>query len=149
MLKIIPFAIFFAILFIGAARSRMAYISRHAVDGDTVRAFWRGRWVNVRIRYMDAPELGQRGGEEAKARLEQLVGGRWVELDAPDVEKWGRTLAGLRVAGKCASVAMVRAGHAFAYFSNPAVRAAEAIAKRANVGVWRSRIVKPWEWRKK
>lgn len=127
----------------------MAYISRHAVDGDTVRAFWRGRWVNIRIRYMDAPEMDQPGGAEAKAYIESIVGGRWVELDRPDTEKWGRTLAGLRIAGQCASVVMVAAGRAFAYMSNPAVRAAESIAKKARRGVWRKPGIRPWEWRKK
>jgi endonuclease YncB( thermonuclease family) len=55
--------------------------------------------VTARFGFIDAPELGQRGGHEAKAFLTSLIGGKWVELailrkmdTGQSVDRYGRVV---------------------------------------------------------
>src|SRR5437868_2303849 len=36
--------------------------------------------LSVRFGFIDAPEMGQPGGQEAKDRLQSLIAGQWLEL---------------------------------------------------------------------
>ncbi len=79
------------------------------IDGDTIVCEGLG---SVRLLCIDTPERGEPGFEEAKARMEELVGGRVILLRF-DVElrDWpGRLLAWPEVDGVAVGPVMVREG---------------------------------------
>ena len=66
-------------------------------DGDTIVVRdERGRDVRVRLYGIDAPELHQRGGEQARDRLLRLVMDRTVYLVTIDRDGYGRDVAHVR-----------------------------------------------------
>lgn len=60
------------------------------LDGDTILLEGDTR---VRLRTIDAPEVKDCGGEEAKAQLEKMVSGKRVTLKEQIIDAWGRPLA--------------------------------------------------------
>ena len=60
------------------------------IDGDTIVVSNKER---VRLRQIDAPELGSCGGEEAKRELEKLVTGKSVRLAEQIPDQQGRGMA--------------------------------------------------------
>lgn len=93
------------------------------IDGDTPICHvgmtpsieWHG--VHVRVEGINAPELHDAGGREAKAYAESLVPpGAEVTLIATRREKYGRFLARIVLAdGSDFSTEMIAAGHATPY----------------------------------
>ena len=94
-----------------------------AVDGDTLRCTniedANGR---VRLARIDAPEMREQGGEEAKRELEQLIAGRAVtckHVDADprregfqDRDPFGRVVARCFVGDVDLQAALLEGGHA-------------------------------------
>ncbi|HSI57182.1 MAG TPA: thermonuclease family protein [Ideonella sp.] len=74
-------------------------------DGDSLwlRPAAGGRSLRVRLQGIDAPEICQAGGDQARRALEALVLNRTVELQPQGHDDYGRTLARVRVAGPGAS----------------------------------------------
>jgi endonuclease YncB( thermonuclease family) len=68
----------------------------HVHDGDT---FYVGRQA-FRLRGIDTPELGQRGGYEAKRRLVQLLHAGPVTILRRAEDRYGRVLADVRAGGR-------------------------------------------------
>lgn len=64
------------------------------VDGDTLMIRMEGRAERVRLRRLNAPELDEEGGPEAKAALEERfpVGSR-VRVQPFARDRWGRLVA--------------------------------------------------------
>ena len=74
------------------------------IDGDTV---WTdGRKRPVRLANVHAPELRQRGGKAAKAALERLVKGKTVSINTVAFDRWGRSVANMKVGNKSVNKAM-------------------------------------------
>lgn len=67
-----------------------------AIDGDTLRC---GR-ERVRIQGIDAPELKEPGGQQARQRLQQRIQAGEVVIERRGRDKHGRTLGRLYVNGK-------------------------------------------------
>lgn len=130
-----------------------------------------GTRVRVRLRGIDAPELRQPGGAEAKQALTRLLftqptvdtrsgprpppgmGGTaqlWVE----DVDRYGRLVALVWTHDSSdVSGAMVRLGHAWVYDKYAAVPntyyLSEQEARDARIGLWSADSPQPpWEWRR-
>lgn len=87
------------------------------IDGDTVVA----DGVHYRIEAMDAPETGARAhclaerrlGALAKAHAETLVASaRTIDIEPHGLDRYGRTLARLRIDGADFASAMIDAGYA-------------------------------------
>lgn len=82
-----------------------------AIDGDTVEVEVKLR-VNVRLKDVDAPELGEPGGIEAKRWLEGLCVGKEGELVVPVSGNLsrsislGRVVGDVKVRGKSIAAAM-------------------------------------------
>lgn len=94
-------------------RDRVKVIT--VIDGDTVMAVNRaGARHKVRVYGIDAPELSQRGGQAAKARLSELVLGQWVTVRWRGKDKHRRRLAWVYAGKANVSVVLVREGLAFA-----------------------------------
>lgn len=87
-------------------------------DGDTVwvRPAAGGKPVKVRVQGIDAPEICQPWGREAKQALEALVLGRGVHLDRDDLrDGHGRRLGRLWRDGEDVGARLVREGHAWSH----------------------------------
>jgi len=86
----------------------------HVTDGDSLWVTPPGqRGIEVRLRDIDAPEICQAWGEEARRALEGLVLGRSVVLHIIGRDPHGRTLGHVAVDGLDVGRKMVEEGHAW------------------------------------
>jgi endonuclease YncB( thermonuclease family) len=76
------------------------------VDGDTFRTA--SRKHSVRLANVDAPEKGRRGSAKAREDLKALIQGQKVEINTVTRDKYGRSVANVRVEGKSVNQAMRR-----------------------------------------
>lgn len=135
---------------------------RRVIDGDSLEVKYGGlfgflrRPFPVRLYGIDAPELSQPYGREAREQLASLVRRGGIRMEARASDRYGRTV-GLLYPGRRGrepiNVAMVRAGMAYWYrrygghdLGFPEAEA-EAISNRR--GVWRDgrRARRPWDHR--
>jgi micrococcal nuclease len=121
-------------------------------DGDSVVVLKEQRErIAIRLDGIDCPELGQDFGRRAKQFTSALIFGRPVEVQPKSLDRYGRTVARVRVEGRDASVEIVRAGYAWhflRYSSDPVLDAAERSARAGRLGLWlQSDAVAPWEFR--
>ena len=135
---------------------------RRVIDGDSLEVKYAGlfsflrRPFQVRLYAIDAPELAQPFGPEARDQLASLVRGRGIRLEEMTKDRYGRTV-GLVYPGsrrrECVNVAMVRSGMAWWYRRyggrELGFPEAEAEAKTRRRGVWRDgrRSHRPWDYR--
>lgn len=85
-------------------------LSLLVTDGDTAKADC-GRGVErLRLAGLDCPELRDRGGPAAKHALERLTAGQEARIERLGLDKYGRTIARLYVAGNDATCTMIRLG---------------------------------------
>ncbi|BBF92404.1 thermonuclease family protein [Blastochloris tepida] len=89
------------------------------VDGDTIVV----DGERIRILGLDAPEIGhaqcadeRQRGLAAKAALAELLAAREPEIERHGRDRYRRTLAVVRVAGRNVAAIMIRAGHARLYW---------------------------------
>lgn len=84
------------------------------VDGDTLVLQPEGRApIDVRLRDMDAPEICQPHGPEAKKALEEYALGKKATLTPSGRDSFGRTVGYVTVDGQSVSKWMVAEGHAW------------------------------------
>jgi endonuclease YncB( thermonuclease family) len=77
------------------------------VDGDTIKVLTAGKQqIRVRIAFIDAPEKGQPFGQRAKQALSELVFGEEVELRPHTIDRYGRLVARVLVAGRDVGAAL-------------------------------------------
>lgn len=124
------------------------------IDGDTFAAVGSdGIELIIRLRGIDAPELGQGHGFEAKQALEGLIGSGVITIDKPSREKYGRYLANVFERDTWVNKTMVEDGHAWydhMASTDKTLHAAEDQARQRKIGVWSSSDpVEPWVWRAK
>ena len=75
------------------------YLVRRVIDGDTIEIVDAGGIrTRVRFRRIDAPELDQPGGPEAKAALERRMLGKRVRVTPHARDRYGRLIADVAVA---------------------------------------------------
>ena len=121
-------------------------------DGDSIVIASAGREVDVRIADMDAPELGQPYGEEAKSALAALVDGRQVRLELIAGDAYRRIVANVFVEDRDVAAAMVESGLAWvrrAYAPASRLISLEEHARDAHKGLWSNpHPTPPWIWRK-
>ena len=115
-------------------------------DGDSVEILRTGdrQPLRVRLEGVDAPELGESFSREAQLFLRQLMLDKRVNVSGRDVDRFGRLVARLLVAGQDASHALLAAGLACQRFANDSVlAAAESQARAGGVGFWAASAAKP------
>jgi len=84
------------------------------VDGDTLTLQPEGKPpIDVRLRDMDAPEICQPHGPEAKKALEEFALGKKATLMPSGRDSYGRTVGLVTVDGQSVSKWMVAEGHAW------------------------------------
>jgi micrococcal nuclease len=136
----------------GAPPASASWLVVGVHDGDTVRAIDEQKTEHrVRLKGIDAPELGQAHGRVARDRLAGLVLRQQVKVQVHDKDRYGRDLATLEAGGQVVNRQLVAEGLAWHYarFSDDAeLAAAEAEARKARRGLWADATpVPPWEWR--
>ena len=123
-------------------------------DGDSLEIAGQ----RVRLHGIDAPEWKQRCtadsrqwrcGVAATRALKKRIGGEAVTCTPRDRDRYGRIVAVCRAGGVDLNAWMVAQGWALAYrrYSTAYVDE-ERAAQAAERGVWRGRLVAPWEWRR-
>lgn len=125
------------------------------VDGDTLDV----AGTRIRLFGIDAPEVSQtcrRGdgsawscGQWSRSELVRLLGGRPVECQPRDVDRYDRIVAICYVQGRDVNAAMVESGAAHAYRKYTMDYASsEAMAVHAGRGIWQGRHTAPSEYRR-
>ena len=108
-------------------------------DGDSVEILRSGESARLRVRLegVDAPELGEVVSRDAQDFLRRLALDRRVSVSGRDVDRYGRLVARVTVAGQDLSLALLNAGLACQRFATDAVlAAAESRAKSNGTGFW-------------
>ena len=125
-------------------------------DGDTL--FVTGlQKVKVRLAYIDAPEMKQTYGVEAKKYLANFLNKK-VEIETIGTDRYGRTIGVIYHNNKNINLSIVRKGYGWVYIrylpKNIDLRkkyiAAESFARKKKLGIWGEKEkIPPWEWRSK
>jgi endonuclease YncB( thermonuclease family) len=123
---------------------------RGVVDGDTILVKRDYSLVEVDLAGIDAPEIGQPYGKEARDFTEQLLEGNIVTVIVESDD--GSEIVGLvQLHGKDASLLIVQAGSAWYYPRVPKdqkLANAENRAKEQGRGFWQDpNPTPPWVWR--
>ena len=127
----------------------------HVSDGDSlwVRPASGGPPREVRLRGIDAPEICQAYGPQARGALQALAVHQQVRVASRARDTYQRTLAQVSVAGQDLGLWMVSRGHAWSYRfrGRPGPYAQqEARARVARLGLWSgSAPMPPAEFRKR
>ena len=113
----------------------------------------RGR-LQVDVASIDAPELRQAWGRQAREHLATLCLRQRAEVQALGRDKYQRTLAQVRCRGRDAALEQANAGLAWVHPSQvrawPQVAAAAARARRDRRGLWsQKRPLAPWKYRQR
>jgi endonuclease YncB( thermonuclease family) len=121
-------------------------------DGDSIIVDSAGNEVNVRVADIDAPEIDQPYGEEAKDALVALVGARNVRLELVSGDAYRRIIANVYVEDRDVAADLVGQGFAWvrrAYHPAPELIRLEESARKAGRGLWADpESIPPWIWRK-
>ncbi|ECH3612143.1 thermonuclease family protein [Campylobacter upsaliensis] len=129
------------------------------IDGDTIELLAKTSKENpynhiiklkIRLYGIDAPELKQAYGKEAKEFLSALVLKQEVSLIIENKDKYERIVGTLFLKGQDINKEMVKNGYAHAYESfSKKYLAEQADAKMFKLGLWQDeKAVKPSEFRK-
>ncbi|EHR9975097.1 thermonuclease family protein [Campylobacter upsaliensis] len=130
------------------------------IDGDTIELLAKTSKENpynhitklkIRLYGIDAPELKQAYGKEAKEFLSALVLKQEVSLIIENKDKYERIVGTIFLKGQDINKEMVKNGYAHAYESfSKKYLAEQADAKMFKLGLWQDeRAVKPSEFRRK
>jgi micrococcal nuclease len=135
-----------------AARTLNGIVS-HVTDGDTlwVRPL-AGPTVPVRLQGIDAPEICQAFGKQARDALAARVLHRPVQVDTRARDKYHRTVGRVRLQGQDVGAWLVASGYAWsAHYRNRAgaYGVAEQQARQARRGLWAASAVEPRLFRKR
>jgi micrococcal nuclease len=120
-------------------------------DGDTCAL---ADGTRIRLHAIDAPELDQPGGEQARVLINQLVAGHQVDVRPAGDRSYRRVVADIALPdGRDVGATMVSAGLAWEerrWDNNPANHLVERqeAAQRAHLGLWADpSAIPPWTWR--
>jgi endonuclease YncB( thermonuclease family) len=122
-------------------------------DGDTCTVIRdSGQRVTVRLHGVDAPELDQPYGPQARLLINSLVAGQHVDVRPTGDASYGRTVADLVMpGGRDVGATLVASGAAWVaqrWNHDPAAYAAQGNAQRAHLGLWvDAAAMPPWQWR--
>lgn len=122
-------------------------------DGDTLTVLVDQSPVKVRLWGIDTPEKTQAYGAKAKLALSEMAFGKQAVVEVRDIDRYGRSVGWVTVAGKPINLALVQLGMAWWYqkFAPRAddLRDAEAKARAAKLGLWADPEPQPpWLFRK-
>jgi len=125
-------------------------------DGDTITALHNGKGERIRLYGIDTPEKGQAFGKKAKQFTSSMVYGKTVDIEAKDIDRYGRTVGMVYVNGESLNEALVNNGYAWVYrkyckevFCNDWI-SLESAARYGKIGLWSApNPIPPWDFRHK
>lgn len=125
-------------------------------DGDTLYVKVQGVVMEFRLAEVDAPELAQPYGEQAKRELSELLAGHdGIVLMPFDTDRYGRTVAHVWAGKTHVNAEMIRRGAGWfyaAYARGDALYHVEQEARKAKRGLWALPLeqrLEPWVWRER
>ena len=130
----------------------------NVADGDTITVLDEAHTQHkIRLTGIDAPEKRQAFGNVSKQSLADMVAGQSVAVEWVKVDRYGRKVGKVLLAGQDANLEQVKRGLAWHYKQyqreqSPADQqsyaAAEIEARSAKLGLWRDVApVSPWDFR--
>ena len=122
-------------------------------DGDTITVLdSKNVQHKIRLSEIDAPELKQPYGKDAKAALSKMVFGKDVVVNVSTRDRYGREIGNVLADGIDVNGSLVRFGYSWcyrAYKHRAIVEQYEAEAKAAKRGLWSAeKQIPPWDYRK-
>ena len=131
----------------------------HVQDGDSITVLDDTRTQHkIRLTGIDAPERRQAFGNVSKESLAEQVAGQSVAVEWDKVDRYGRKVGKVLLAGMDSNLVQVKRGLAWHYKKyereqSPADRqsyaVAEAEARAAKLGLWRDAApLPPWHFRR-
>ena len=132
----------------------------NVADGDTITVLDDTHTQHkIRLTGIDAPEKRQAFGNVSKQSLADMVAGQSVAVEWVKVDKYGRKLGKVLLAGQDANLVQIKRGLAWHYkqyqreqspTDQQSYAAAEIEARAAKLGLWRDADpMPPWEFRHK
>lgn len=117
----------------------------HVTDGDTFRM----NGMRIRLWGIDAPEMAQPLGPEAKRKLAAFVLGQRITCHDKGSDRYKRTVAKCFLNGTDLGAYMVSQGYAIDYtkYSGGLYRKQEDEARNERLGMHASGYVAPEQWR--
>jgi endonuclease YncB( thermonuclease family) len=97
------------------------------------------RTSEIRLAGIDAPELAQPWGLQARSALRRKVERRAVRVEITDRDRYGRLVARVWVGPTYVNAYMTQFGHAWAfdrYMKDSRIRAGQELARREKRGLW-------------
>ncbi len=127
------------------------------IDGDTIYIKSDSGRKKVRLRHIDAPEIRQPYGEEARMFLDNELNDKRIIVNSDYKDRYGRDIGDIFVYNENESIyinaKLIKSGNAWVYKTyrkNTYLMNLENFAKDNKLGLWRDKSpVKPWEFRKK
>ena len=123
-------------------------------DGDTFSVQRGSSLFKVRLAEVDAPEMGQAFGKQARRLTEKMALGRKVRVDVMMIDRHGRRVGTVIVEdGRVLNEELVHAGLAWYYRVNPIrnqrLQRLEQYAFSKKLGLWVEKApLPPWEFRR-
>ena len=122
-------------------------------DGDTLTVLVDRRQVKIRLKDIDAPEMGQRFGRNARQSLSDMCFGKMAAIEIGARDRYRRAIAQVTCSGTDANAEQVRRGLAWTYARyaprDSPLFAVEEEARTARRGLWMDPApVAPWDWRR-
>ncbi len=123
-------------------------------DGDTFTVQRGSSLYKVRLAEVDAPEMGQVFGQQARRFTEKLALGRRVRVDVVMIDRYDRRVGTVIIEdGRVLNEELVHAGLAWYYrvspVRNPRLQRLEQGAFQNRLGLWVEQDpIPPWEFRR-
>ena len=126
-------------------------------DGDTITVLRNGKQqVKIRLYGIDTPERRQAFGNKAKQFTSGMVFGKVVEIESVDIDRYGRTVAIVKIESLILNEELVRESFAWVYpefCHRPICNKCYVLsvnAHDAKKGLWVDpNPIPPWEFRRK
>jgi endonuclease YncB( thermonuclease family) len=125
----------------------------NVIDGDTIAVELSSGPIRVRFDSIDAPEMDQPWGREARTQLAGRIDQREVALSVTTQDQYDRLVAVVYLDDENVNGWIVQHGHAWAYrdyLTDDRYCLWEASARSQALGLWGSPAsgpYAPWEWR--
>jgi micrococcal nuclease len=125
-------------------------------DGDTITVLRDKQPLKIRLYGIDCPEKRQPFGKRAKQFTSELVFGKLVEIEPVAIDRYGRTVAFVKIENLSVNEELIRVGLAWVYkrycklpVCNDKWDGLEFTARSNKQGLWQdSNRIPPWEFRR-